>query len=155
MKFIIVAFVTLIAISGCMDKKALVCNCCEAPYNDVKTAMNCIDQNPTATSYDSRMLLLAFVDKKLEKDQSSSWNIIEDQDILKVAKRDYLLVILDVNNLSQIVKDSNELLGVINSHKNESQFFVIVNQAYYPFGDWKNDAEKSMIIGRLEVGNGP
>lgn len=155
MRFIIVAFITLIAISGCMDKKAMVCSCCEAPYNDVKTAMNCIDQNPKPTSYDSRMLLLAFVDKKLEKDQSSSWDIIEDQDILKVAKRDYLLVILDVNNLSQIVKDSNELLEVINSHENESQFFVIVNQAYYPFGDWKNDAEKSMIIGRLEVGDGP
>lgn len=139
-----------------MDKKAMVCNCCEQPYSNVNAAIKCIDRLPIiGTSSDERMLLLAFSNKEIEANQHLSWNIIGDPEIVKVAKRNYLLVVLNVNNISQIVKDNNELREVINSHKNESQFFVIVNQAYYPFRDWKKDAEKSIIIDRLEVGIGP
>lgn len=142
-------------IIGCVDKKASVCNCCAESYSDIDSAMNCIDKYPIdGTSADERMLLLAFTSKE-EGSRPISWNIINDPEIIKVAKRNYLMVVLNVNDLSQMVKDNNELIEVINSYEDESLFFVIVNQAYYPFGNWKNDDEKSAIIGALEVGNGP
>ena len=154
----LVKFLWLVSfiISGCSDKKAMVCDCCEQPYSDMNIAVKCIERSPiVGTSSDERMLLLALTYEELEPNQKLSWNIVDDPEIVKVAKRNYLLVVLNVNDFIQNIKDNNELLRVIKSHDNESLFFVITNKSLYPFGDWNNHEEKNIIIDRLEIGNGP
>jgi hypothetical protein len=96
------------------------------------------------------MLLIAFVTKDIKANQSLGWNIIHDLEIVKVAKRNYLLVTLDVNHF----QGPPELNKLIRKHKNES-FFVIANPALYPFADWAVDENKDFIISRLSNGNGP
>lgn len=87
MKVMVLLFLATLALSSCMDKKAMVCNCCEIPYRSVITPMNCIDRFPVnETSSDERMLLLAFIDKPIAQDPPLSWNSINDPEFIKVAK---------------------------------------------------------------------
>lgn len=145
------------SITGCANKKPLICDCCEKSFKEISDANNCIKQHPIdGTSYDNRLFLIAFVSKDVETQQNSSWNIINDKDIVIEAMKDYLLIILDANDLSQFKeKNAKELIETINRHKNESLFFVVTNQELYPFRDWKIDENNELIIDRLKLGNGP
>jgi len=75
----------------------------------------------------------------------------QDNEIIKEAKRRYLLIILESSNADM---PNPELTNVIANHK-EDLFFVITNQALYPFADWTSNENKEYIIDRLKVGNGP
>lgn len=128
-----------------------ICNCCAATYTNINSAQNCLLATvPTHSSADNRLLLIAFFDKDIKANQELGWHILHDQEIIKAAKRNYLLVTLDVNDF----KGSPELLAIIRKHK-KRPFFVIVNQALYPFADWAVDEDKDYIISRLSNGNGP
>jgi hypothetical protein len=62
---------------------------------------------------------------------------------------------LDVNDVVfPNGQDGNELLRTIKGH-NETIFFVIANQALYPFANWTENEKKDVIIERLRVGIGP
>lgn len=141
-----------------LNQKAIVCNCCENTYTSIEDAMNCIKQYPIMnTKADNRLLLFAVINKDIKAQQDLSWNIINDQDIIRVAKQNYLLITLEASELFVIEynKESSELRETINSYKDESLFFVITNQALLTFADWDSDENKDKIIDYLNIGNGP
>jgi hypothetical protein len=109
-----------------------------------------LKNDPAKSTSDDRLLLIAFVTKDIKVKQEAGWNIIGDQQIIKLAKQKYLLITLDENKF----QGPSELLTLIRKHKNRP-FFVIVNQALYPFADWAPDENKDYIISRLSNGNGP
>lgn len=153
---ILILFFVLTSCGIMTSHKKTACNCCDKSYTNIDSAMNCILQTPdTLTTADDRLFLIAFVNKDVEANQKLGWNILKDPDIINTARRNYLLIILDVNQI-KILKDQTtpELIEKIKGHK-EPLFFVIANQALYPFADWTINEKKDFIIGRLEVGNGP
>jgi hypothetical protein len=159
MKTMLIRFLLLFSLTSCSiaqsDKRA-ICNCCDLSYTSIDSALSCSSRNPdNATTADNRLFLFAFVNKDLKKHQDASWNIIKDQDIINVTKRNYLLIILDGNGIV-LPKGhkGNELLKTIEIH-DETLFFVIANQALYPFADWSEGEKKDIIIDRLRVGAGP
>ena len=130
--------------------------CCDKTYTNIDSALNCFSRTSNNPSgYDERLLLLAFVNKDIKANQSLGWGILKDEEIINLAKRKYLLTILDINQIN-IPKDQNapELIEIIKSNK-DKMFFVITNSALYPFGNWLGDEKKDLIIDRLEIGNGP
>jgi len=105
------------------------------------------------TTADERLLLIAFVHKEVEANQKLGWDIIKDPEIVKTAKRNYALVILDVKQ-HKILNDECTSYTIEDFKKNKT-VFVIANQALCSFGYFTLDDEKESIIERLQVGNGP
>ncbi len=107
------------------------------------------------TSAEQRHFLFAFVSKDVKKYQELGWKIIDDKDIVSIAKERYLLIIQDINQIAFPKQlDASVLLAKIKDRKNEP-YFVIANQALYPFSDWTINENKDIIIERIEVGIGP
>lgn len=131
--------------------------CCDKPYTNVDSAINCfsrtVDGNRTTT--DERLILIAFVHKDLEANQKLGWDIIKDPDIVKTAKRNYSLVILDANQYKILNEDCSYNIAETIEKNQDKIFFVITNQALCVFGDWTLDDDKESIIERLGVGSGP
>ena len=155
MFYMLIILFTL-ASCGMHEHKYEVCNCCQKTYTNIDSAMKCILQTrDNSTTADERLFLIAFVSKDVEANQKLGWNIIKDQDVVNIAKQNYLLITVDVNNI-QIPKNQrvSELKEIIKKHKEEF-FFVITNQALYPFADWTISEKKEIIVGRLRIGNGP
>jgi hypothetical protein len=149
----------IITISGCYifgPNKPIICDCCEQTFTSIDSARKCITNNPYITSSsDPRLFLLAFVRKDVTQNQKLGWDIINDQEIISIAKRNYLLITLDLNNfLIPKNLDTNELNKYIKQNKSDL-FFIISNQDIVPFSDWTLNDKKSVIIERLGVGNGP
>ena len=100
-------------------------------------------------------MLFAFVNKDIKINQDLGWSIIKDQEIVSFAKKKYLLIILDINQIS--ILDESCFVGIhdlIKQNKNETTF-VISNTELCPFGFWKLSESKDQIISSLEIGNGP
>ncbi len=160
MKYIIyIVGLSLIATS-CMlmpVHKEKVCDCCAPTYTTIDQALNCLAQHPISnTSADHRLLLLTFVRQDIKAKQQLGWTILKDPKIITVAQRDYLLVTLDANHFSLKEEHKNERFSdVFLSHKNDSTFYMVVNQAVYPFRDWGPAASTEEIIADLQLGNGP
>lgn len=127
------------------------CNCCATTYTTIHSAQQCLSATePTKSTADERLILIAFVSKNVKVNQALGWNIIHDQEIIKAAKRKYLLVTLDMNNF----RGSPELIEIISKFK-KGPVFIIVNQSLYPFANWGAGENKDYIISRLGNGNGP
>ena len=135
---------------GCSEKQYKECNCCETTYTQIDKATSCIDNNPSEASFDNRLFLFAFTNSN-----KRSWNVIEDAEIVSVAKRNYLLIVLSLEELNEYNSVPPELKTVVNKHKGEELFFVVTNQALYPFRDWDSFEERKRIINELGLGNGP
>ena len=142
----------IILLFGCKNNSTPECNCCEITYENFNDAIECIKENPKESSYDNRLFLLAFSNES----NKNNWNIINDDEIISIAKRNYILITLAESESEFLNKNGTpELLGIIQKHKNEKLFFVVVNQALYPFADWNDREQKEIIIDRLKIGNGP
>lgn len=151
MKKISPLFFLIILFTGWKDKPTPICDCCEITYKNIPDALKCISENPRESSYDNRLLLLAFTDSNID-----DWNIINDTEIISIAKRNYLLITLPQTESDFLNKNGTpELLNIIKNYRSEDLFFVIVNQAFYPFADWNGSEKKEVIIDRIKIGNGP
>jgi hypothetical protein len=144
--------------TGCIrsSSKNKVCSCCTATFTSIDSARYCIKQTPIlGTSADPRLFLIAFVKKDLVTNQKAGWNILKDQDIVNVAKRNYVLLILDPKEFKiSHRKDAPEMVEKM-KHCQEDIFFVIANQALWPYSEWQMSEKKNIIIDRLHVGSGP
>ncbi|MDQ6845226.1 MAG: hypothetical protein M3Z92_12880 [Bacteroidota bacterium] len=102
-----------------------------------------------------KSLLFALVSKDIVNSQKLGWTILGDNDIIKAAKRDYVLIIIDP---AKIVlpknSDTKEFEEIIKSKK-ESPFFVVTNHVFYPFRQFTLKTEKEKIIDDLNIGEGP
>jgi hypothetical protein len=159
MRTMLIRFLLLFSLTSCsiaQSDKRTICNCCDLSYTSIDSALSCSSRTPdNATTADNRLFLFAFVNKDLKKNQDAGWNIIKDQDIINIAKRNYLLIILDRKDIVfRKGHEGNELLKTIESY-DDTLFFVITNQALYPFADWTEKERKDIIINRLRVGAGP
>ncbi|MBL7911306.1 MAG: hypothetical protein JNJ41_09660 [Bacteroidia bacterium] len=100
-------------------------------------------------------MLIAFVDKDLEANQKLGWNIIKDEEIINTAKRNYALVITDINKYKIPNNDCSSYMTECFKNNSGKTFFVIANQAQCWCRDWTLEDKKESIIENLEVGNGP
>lgn len=131
--------------------------CYDKTYTNVDSAINCLSRNVdgNGTTADERLILIAFVEKDLEANQKLGWDIIKDPDIVKTAKRNYTLVILDANQYKILNDDCSNNIAETIEKTHDKTIFVIANQALCVFGDWTLNDDKKGIIERLQVGNGP
>jgi hypothetical protein len=148
--------------TGCYlfgPKTPIICDCCEQTFTNIDSAVNCMNIRPyhpyKNSSIDPRLLLLAFVKDSINEKQKLGWNIIPDNDIIRKAKMEYLLIILDVNNF-KVPKDcdTTELNDYI-KRNSEELFFIIASEDMHPWSDWNLKNDKKHIIERLGVGCGP
>ena len=73
--------------------------------------------------------LLRLFSKDVEANQKSGWGIIKDTDIVNIAKRNYVLVILDAKQYKTF-NDSCSNYTPFDLKKHEGKpFFIIANQA--------------------------
>ncbi len=152
--------ILLLALTNCGVKtsdKNTFCACCDKTYTNVDDALKCLNTtvDGNGTTADERLILIAYANKDLETNQKLGWGIIKDQDIVKTAKRNYALVILDADQY-KILNDSctNDKHEDLKKYKGKT-FFIIANRALCVFGHWTLDDKKDDIIYRLEIGNGP
>jgi len=156
MKNIIPIFLCVTLVFGCRSNKILVCNCCENIYYNINDALSCIFENPdTTTPSDDRLLLLAFVNREWKEDSSLGWGIIKDPKIKSQAKRNYLLTFQEQGKFNDSGQNDPELIQLINEHSTDSVFFIIANQAIFPFGSWSLKTPKNSVLDQLQIGNGP
>lgn len=102
-----------------------------------------------------KSLLFALVSKDAENSQKLGWNILGDNDIIKAAKKDYVLIIIDPAKIILPQKnDTKEFEEIIKSEK-ESPFFVVTNHVFYPFRQFSLKTDKERIIEELSIGEGP
>lgn len=108
-----------------------------------------------AETKEYKSLLFALVAKDVENSQRLGWSILGHEEIIKAAKRNYVLIIIDP---AKIVlpknSDTKEFQAIINS-KNDSPFFVVTNQVFYPFRQFTLNTDKEKIIDDLNIGEGP
>jgi len=158
MKNVLYFFSLSFILTNCVyDSNDKVGACCDKTYTNVDSAINCLNLtvDGNGTSADERLLLIAFVNKDVEANQKLGWNIIKDTDIVKTAKRNYALVILNANQYKILNEEcSYNIAETLKKHQDKT-LFVIANQALCRFGDWTLDDNKESIIERLQVGDGP
>ncbi len=135
---------------GCNEKSIAPCDCCETSYLKIDDALSCIESNPRETSFDDRLILIAFNNLT-----NKGWDVIEDLEIITVAKRNYLLVLANKDEINSYAKVTPELRDLIKKYDGQESFFIVVNQALYPFRDWDANVPKNRIISELQLGNGP
>jgi len=102
-----------------------------------------------------KSLLFALVTKDIENSQKLGWNILGDNDIIKAAKKDYVLIIIDPAKIVLPKNgDTKELEDIIKSER-ESPFFVVTNHVFYPFRQFTLKTDEEKIIDDLNIGEGP
>jgi hypothetical protein len=145
--FIIILF----SLTGCSYlPKNVRCECCERTFTNIDSALKC---GSDPTNYKS--LLFAFVSSDVETNQKKGWTILNDPDIIEIAKRDYVLIIIDAKKINLLSdKDTKELQEIINSQGQET-FFVVTNRVFYPFRDFTLKTNKDKVISDLGLGEGP
>lgn len=145
------SFIILVTfLYGCNEKSIAPCDCCKNAYVNIDDAFKCIHENPRKISYDDRLFLIAFTNLK-----DKGWRIIEDPEIIAVAKRSYLLIVVNKNEINSYDKATPELKELIKKYEGQESFFIVANQALYPFRDWGENESKKRIISELQLGNGP
>ena len=150
--YIFTLFLTLISCRT--TDREQVGECCDKTYDNLNEAIKCFSQTSNG-NLDERLLLIAFVNKDLEVNQKLGWNIIKDSEIVKVAKRNYALVITDINEYKIPTEDcGNSIQDCIKKNSGKT-FFIITNKAQCMFSDWTIEDSKQSIIDKLEIGNGP
>jgi hypothetical protein len=108
-----------------------------------------------AVTKEYRSLLFALVSKDIENSQTSGWTILGDNDIIKAAKRNYVLIIIDPTKIVLPKNsDTKEFWEIIKSKKG-SPFFVVTNHLFYPFRQFTLKTDKEKIIDDLNIGEGP
>ena len=102
-----------------------------------------------------KSLLFALVSKDIENRQKLGWTILGDNDIIKTAKKNYVLIIIDPTKIVLPANsDTKEFQDIIKSKK-ESPFFVVTNHVFYPFRQFTLKTDKDIIIDDLNIGEGP
>ena len=142
MKNLLLFLIPIIFFTSCHPKKKeKVGICCEKTYANVDDAWECFSQTAsTENTHDDRVLLVAFVDKNLEKNQNLGWNIIKDPEIIKEAKRKYALVIIDKSETKNFPNE--RLVQSVKEHfkqNSEKPIFFGINSLKHHFNEWTLD----------------
>jgi hypothetical protein len=125
-------------------------SCNDKPYTTIDSALKC-----GADPLQYKSLLFAFVTSNIEQNQAKGWDILNDEDIINMAKRDYVLIIIDPRKID-IPKEyqTKEFLEILKQERKEP-YFVVTNRVFYPFREFTLHTEKDRIIDDLAIGEGP
>lgn len=158
MKGILYTAFTLILLTffSCNIRKE-ICSCCDKSFTSINDAIFCFEQTKSEneTSSDSRLLLIAFVEKDIEANQKLGWKIIGNSEIIEEAKEKYALIILDSRQYKTLYDSCASQKLKQPKKYNGKPFFVITNQALCVFGTWTLDDDNESIIDELGIGDGP
>lgn len=125
-------------------------NCSDQIFTNIDSALSC-----DADSKNYKSLLFEFVSKDIEKYKKLGWSVLKDKDIIKTAKRDYVLIVIDQSRINLTSHNMpQELISIIKKQKNEP-YFVVTNRAFYPFREFDLSVDKEKIIDDLSIGEGP
>ena len=102
-----------------------------------------------------KSLLFALVSKDIENSQKLGWTILEDNDIIKTAEKDYILIIIDPTKIILPKNSDTKEFGNIIKSEKESPYFVVTNHVFYPFRQFTLKTNKEKIIDDLNIGEGP
>ncbi len=142
--------VLFIALTSCNSSTSSDSNSNTKTFTDIDSALKYCTETKEYKS-----LLFALVSKDIENSQKLGWAILGNTDIIKTAKKNYVLIIIDP---AKIVlpknSDTKEFEDIIKS-KNESPFFVVTNHVFYPFRQFSLKTDKETIIDELNIGEGP
>lgn len=121
-----------------------------ATFTDVDSALNYCKQ-----SKEYKSLLFAFVTKDVASKQKLGWTILGDKDVIAIAKRDYVLIIIEPTKISiPNNSDTKEFYDILLMYKDDP-YFVVTNHVFYPFRQFTLKTDKETIIDELSVGEGP
>ena len=125
-------------------------DCSRQAFTNIDTALKC-DADPTGY----KSLLFALVSKDVEKYEKAGWNILNDEDVINTAKKDYVLIIIDPLHINLSKQNTpKEFLDIIKQARHEP-YFVVTNRAFYPFREFALSEKKEDIIDELRIGEGP
>lgn len=124
------------------------------------------DDTKTFTNIDSALiyckeikayksLLFAMVSKDIENSQKLGWSILGDNDVIKTAKKSYVLIIIDPTKIVLPQNNDTKEFQDIIKNKKESPYFVVANHVFYPFRQFTLKTGKEKIIEDLNIGEGP
>jgi hypothetical protein len=108
-----------------------------------------------AEAKEYKSLLFALVSDDVENSQKLGWNILGDRDIIKVARKDYVLIIIDPTKIDLLKNGDTKEFEDIIKRKKESPFFVVTNHVFYPFREFSLKTDKEKVINDLRIGEGP
>jgi hypothetical protein len=148
--FSIYCIVLFIALASCNSSTNPNTSSNFKTFTDIDSALKYCKETKEYKS-----LLFALVSKDIENSQKLGWTILGDNEIIKTAKKDYVLIIIDP---AKIVlpksNDTKEFEEIIKSEK-ESPYFVVTNHVFYPFRQFTLKTDKEKIIDDLNIGEGP
>lgn len=132
------------------------CDCCAPAYTTIESALRCLEQHPRPTGgADSRLLLLAFPGQDHPILQPTDWTILGSRSLVAQAQVRYLLVTLPGIAPIRYPGVPVQELEEVRKRYHGQPFFVLVNQALYPFAHWPAGAAEKDIRAKLATGNGP
>ena len=149
MKVFLLAVLPVFIVASCGSRQADVLTVGKI-YTNLDSA---IKDNEKVDS--KRPLLIALVSKQVEQYQQLSWNILRDQEVILVAKRNYDLVIADENQINLPKGSAQEFADIIKKQKAIPYFVVVADAGLYPFRQFSLQTDKASIVDDLKVGIGP
>jgi hypothetical protein len=139
-----------IALTSCNSLTVSDTNSNAQTFTNIDSALNYCTKTKEYKS-----LLFALVSKDIENNQKKGWTILGDNDIIKTAKQDYVLIIIDPAKITLPQNSDTKEFDNIIKTKNESPFFVVTNHVFYPFRQFTLKTDKEKIIDDLNIGEGP
>jgi hypothetical protein len=150
----IAAVIIVILLNSCVQLPG-PCGCCINVYQDDEAAFQCIENNPVEDEpIDNRLLLYAFTSRTEQAD----WNILGDAELVELAMRNYLLVIMDPDEISANENYSEEFLEVITNYKKSDLFFIISSshgRDGHVWHHWDHQSNPEMAEDAIWIGVGP
>jgi len=140
----------LILLTSCNNSTHSDSDGASLTFSNVDSAINYCNKT---NNYKS--LLFALVTKDIVKSQNLGWSILRDKDVIAIAKKNYVLIIIDPSKISS-QKDINtkEFQDILKMDK-EEPYFVVTNHVFYPFRQFTLTTDKETIIDQLRIGEGP
>ena len=151
MRTLLLTIIAFFILTGCSStSREEKDSCSKQAFTNIDSALKC---GGGPKNYKS--LLFILVDRDLERYQELGWNALKDEDIIKTAKRDYVLIVIDPTKVNLTSQDTpQEFIDIIKRQK-ATPYFVVTNRVLYPFREFDLSVDKEKIIDDLRIGEGP
>lgn len=124
----------------------LECNCCNKAYINIDSAVICAMES-------EKLLLFAFVESELEENGKKAWDILGDPEIIKMAKKDYVLLVLRPTETETYAEQCPDELFERVKQLERSPSFIITNLGGYPLNHFDLTTDKNKAISFLQNGD--
>jgi len=146
----------LFAFTACKDNRGsakeprqyleMECECCSKAYTNIDSAVMCAMES-------EKILLFAFVESDLAGNQAKAYDILEDPEIIKAAKKNYVLVVLRPTETETYAEQCPDELFQKVKELERDPSFIIANLGGYPFNSFDFSDNKEKILSALQTGD--